>query len=427
MTTLLKGLSADAVAEQQRAGNVNKTPDSSSKSAARIVAENIFTYFNGIFALLAGLVIYTGSYKSLTFLPAIIANTIIGIVQQLRAKQVLDKLSLLATVEATVVRDGQESKIPVDQLVLGDIVYLEAGQQVPADAEVVEGKAAVNEALLTGESDEIDKKLGDELMSGSFVASGSCYARLTRVGANSYAAKLTAQAKQIKDKQSEMVAGINLFVKVAGFAIIPIGGALVWEDLFLKGRTMAESINAMVSAVTGMIPEGLYLLVTIALTLSAARLARKKVLLHDMRSTEALARVDVLCVDKTGTITTNDMTVTEVFPAVDKPEYADFYMRLLAQYVSTITDSNTTMRALKRHFADTEPFEDAEITPFSSQSKYSQIKVGNFILRFGAPEFLLSPDEMEANREIIEQRTSRGERVLALTGALKHDEFIAMS
>ena len=211
MAVLLKGLTAADVAERERAKKVNVIPDRSSKSALGIVLSNIFTYFNAIFAVLTVLLIIVQSWKSLTFLPVVIANMVIGIYQQLKAKKVLDDLRLLATTDCTVIRDGAEQHIPVDQLVLDDLIVLEAGQQIPADAEVVQGKVNVNEALLTGESDEIEKERGAELMSGSFVVSGSCYARLTHVGADSYAAQLTAKAKPKKT----IYASVD-FIDIAG-------------------------------------------------------------------------------------------------------------------------------------------------------------------------------------------------------------------
>ena len=430
MAVLLKGLTAADVAERERAKKVNVIPDRSSKSALGIVLSNIFTYFNAIFAVLTVLLIIVQSWKSLTFLPVVIANMVIGIYQQLKAKKVLDDLRLLATTDCTVIRDGAEQHIPVDQLVLDDLIVLEAGQQIPADAEVVQGKVNVNEALLTGESDEIEKERGAELMSGSFVVSGSCYARLTHVGADSYAAQLTAKAKQVKDKQSEMVRGIDLIVMGAGIVIIPVGVALWWEAVALNGKTNAEAIVSMVGAVIGMIPEGLYLLVTIAFALSAARLAKSFVLLHDMRSTETLARVDVLCVDKTGTITSNEMNVTEVFPAASSEDPAAAE-RLLARYVSTVSDSNITMVALKKHFATLEPLAATEVTPFSSKLKYSEVTCPDGTYRFGAPEFLMSIAQLEANQDLIEAHTAEGERVLALVrgtdGAFEPVVFVSLA
>lgn len=408
------GLTDQEATVQTELGNINVLLDHSGKSVKTIVAENIFTYFNAIFALIAVLLIIAGSYNSLTFLPVIIANTIIGIVQQLRAKKVLDELSLLEVTEYTVVRGGNEQLVPMDQLVLGDVLVLESGQQIPADAEVVEGKIAANEALLTGEADEIEKSEGSELKSGSFVVSGKCYARLTHVGKDSYAAQLTTKAKETKDKPSEMIRDINLIIKTAGILIIPIGVALFCQSMFVNGDSFSTSVVSMVGAVIGMIPEGLYLLVTIALALSAARLAKVKVLLHDMRSTETLARVDVLCVDKTGTITDNEMKVTEIFaPKGIEEEGLHASENILSDYVHTITDSNITMEALRSFYPEHKTLSVVSIAPFSSRTKYSEIITEKVTYRLGAPEFLLKQESFEENRILIEQRAEKGERVLA--------------
>ncbi len=408
------GLSAHEVAELTRAGKANKMPAKSSASAAAIVASNVFTYFNGIFAVLAVLLIAAGSYKNLTFLPVVIANMVIGIIQQLRAKKVLDKLALLDVSEYTAIRDGEDMRVASDALVLGDLVRIESGQQIPADAIVVSGEGSANEALLTGEADEVAKKQGDELMSGSFLVSGSLVAELTQVGADSYAAKLTAKAKEVKEKKSEMVAGIERIILVAGILIIPVGALLFWQGITTNQMTYPEATISMVAAVTGMIPEGLYLLVTIALALSAMRLAQHNVLLHDMRSIETLARVDVLCVDKTGTITSEDMGVQEVFAAagVDDTQ-SSRAEQTLAAYIRTVPDNNITMEALRGHFAEVEPLVASEVTPFSSKLKYSEVRCEHVAYRLGAPEFLLTEEQLEENRDLVDERASAGMRVLA--------------
>lgn len=407
------GLTNQEATMQTELGNVNVLPGHSGKSVKTIVTENICTYFNAIFALITVLLIIAGSYKSLTFLPVIIANTIIGIVQQLRAKKVLDELSLLAITEYTVVRDGDDRRLPMEQLVLGDVLILESGQQTPADAKVVEGKIAANEALLTGEADEIEKSEGSELKSDSFVVSGKCYARLTHIGKDSYAAKLTAKAKETKDKPSEMIRDINLIIKIAGILIIPIGAALFCQSMFVNGDSFTTSVVSMVGAVIGMIPEGLYLLVTIALALSAARLARVKVLLHDMRSTETLARVDVLCVDKTGTITDNEMKIAEIFAPIGVEEELHAAESILSDYVHTITDSNITMTAIRSFYPEHKTLSVVSIAPFSSRTKYSEIITEKATYRLGAPEFLLEQEKFKENRILIEQCAEKGERVLA--------------
>ena len=411
----MKGLSPEEAAALEKEGKANVVPDKTSQSVASIIFENTFTYFNAIFFGLAVLVIIAGSYRNLLFMPVVIANMIIGIIQQLRSKKVLDNLSLLDVTEYSVIRNGKVEVVSSEKLVLGDLLLLSAGQQIPADAEVVDGKVSANEALLTGESDEIEKKVGAELMSGSFVVSGNCVAKLIRVGADSYAAKLTAKAKEVKKKKSELIRDIEIIILVAGIVIIPVGGGLIYEAIAVNKVSFTQAVVGMVGAVVGMIPEGLYLLLTIALSISAAKLAKNKVLLHDMKSIETLARVDVLCVDKTGTITNDVMTVTGVFTSPGRTEEQKNEAELiLSRYVQTIPDANITMVALKDHYKDTVPFMATAISPFSSKTKYSEIQIRDEIYRLGAPEFLLSQEQMDENKEGIEAYTGKGQRVLAL-------------
>lgn len=415
------GLTSQEVYKQTQAGNINYIPDTSDKTVKEIVRENIFTYFNAIFAAIAVLVIIAGSFRSLTFLPVVIANTVIGIFQQLKAKKILDKLSLLDKSTYTVIRNGQAENCSSDVLVLGDLVLIKSGQQIPADGYVEDGFALVNESLLTGEADEVEKRQGSELKSGSFVVAGSCYMTLTSVGENSYAAKLMSEAKKVHDKKSEMINDIESIIKIAGILIIPIGIFLFVQSI-INGNSFSESIVSMVGAVIGMIPEGMYLLTTGALALSAIRLGKRHVLLHDMRSIETLARVDVLCVDKTGTITRNEMTVEEVFsPADISNEDFNKYTNILNRYINTMDDTNLTMTALKEYFTETDKLDAISTSAFSSRTKYSSVKTKNHEYRLGAPEILLSEDDINANRLLLEQRTGCGQRVLAFV-AIEDDK-----
>ena len=412
---MYQGLTAQDVQEQIEKGNVNVVSESTDKTLWGIIKENLFTYFNAIFLIITILLIIGKSYNSLTFLPAIIANIFIGIIQQIRAKHTLEKLSILDKTSYATIRDNRKCKVPSDELVLGDLIVLRGGQQIPADAEVVNGMVSVNESLLTGEADEVEKKLGDELKSGSFVVSGACYAKLTQVGKESYAAKLMARAKEVKDKKSEMIRDIELIIKVAGILIIPVGAILFYQAYAINHESFKECITSAVAAVIGMIPEGMYLLTTIALALSSIRLARNKVMLHDMRSIETLARTDVLCVDKTGTITTNKMYISEVFVPAGIPETKKkHYEDILAKYVSTVNDNNITAEALKEHFGKATPFENAKVVAFSSKNKYSQVQVGETLYRLGAPDILLFEELFEDNRVKIEEHTGKGERVVTL-------------
>lgn len=415
------GLTSEEVRERIDKGLTNHTDISTQKTVGQIVKSNLLTYFNLIFLILTVLLCIVGSFRNLTFLPVIIGNTVIGIFQELRAKKTLDKMSMLNVPHSIVVRDGEQQKIQSEELVKDDIIILSAGNQICADATVLSGSISVNEALLTGESDEIKKKSGDGLMSGSFVVSGQCYAKLDKVGNESYISQLTAQAKAMGDgEQSEMIRYINKLVKWVGIIIIPVGIILFCQAYIMNGETFKKSVVSMVAAVLGMIPEGLYLLTTVALALSTIRLAKKQVLLHDMKSIETLARVDVLCVDKTGTITEPGMQVTELVISgrcgdaeMDKRAFA----HLLADYSAVIEDNNATMEAIRAYVAKNEIEKGSrtllKTQPFTSANKYSKVSFveGDYML--GAPEFIMK-DRYDEISEEIEEYQSKGYRVLLM-------------
>lgn len=415
------GLTSEEVRERIDKGLTNHTDISTQKTVGQIVKSNLLTYFNLIFLILTVLLCIVGSFRNLTFLPVIIGNTVIGIFQELRAKKTLDKMSMLNAPHSIVVRDGEQQQIQSEELVKDDIIILSAGNQICADATVLSGSISVNEALLTGESDEIKKKSGDRLMSGSFVVSGQCYAKLDKVGNESYISQLTAQAKAMGDgEQSEMIRYINKLVKWVGIIIIPVGIILFCQAYIMNGETFKKSVVSMVAAVLGMIPEGLYLLTTVALALSTIRLAKKQVLLHDMKSIETLARVDVLCVDKTGTITEPGMQVTELVISgrcgdaeMDKRAFA----HLLADYSAVIEDNNATMEAIRDYVAKNELEKGSRTVlktePFTSANKYSKVSFveGDYML--GAPEFIMK-DRYEEISEEIEEYQSKGYRVLLM-------------
>ena len=398
-STPLRGLSTQQAEALRAQGLSNQQSDTGGKSAGEIIRSNALTFFNLIFVVIAVLLCLVGSYRNLTFLPVVIGNTLIGIFQELRAKHILDKMSLLHAPHAVALRDGMEQKLAANDLVRGDIVVLSAGDQIPADATVLQGSVQVNEALLTGESDEIEKEPGSELLSGSFVVAGRCYARLDKVGDESYIAKLTREAKAVQTgEQSEMIRAINRIVKWIGFTIVPIGVILFAQSYFYSGETLQKSVVSAIAAVIGMIPEGLYMLTTIALVLGTMRLARRKVLLHDMKSIETLARVDVLCVDKTGTITEPGMNVQEAhaFECAKNDQFDDEALQdLLADYCLAAQDTNETMQAL-RAFSEQRRLEHPQeakialdVQPFSSSKKYSSITFETGTYLFGAPEFVL--------------------------------------
>lgn len=419
----IKGLTHEEVEEKIKQGKSNKVKIKTNESILKILRKNIFTYFNFIFLILTILLITSHSYRNLTFLGIIITNILIGIIQQIRSKITLDKLSLLDKNKYIVIRDGKEEEIDSDNLIEGDFIILEAGKQIPADAEVVSGKIYVNESLLTGEQNEIEKNINSNLMSGSFVISGRAVVKLTNVGDESFSAKIMKESKKIKETKSEMISAIDNIVKFAGIIIIPIGILLFIGSYGVNGCSYEESVNSMVSALLGMIPEGLYLLTTVALALSSMRLAQNKILLHDMKSIESLARVDVLCVDKTGTITNNTMKVLDIFDKngnslIDKKED----LKILAKYINTIEDKNITIDAIKEQLygISIEKLSNIEKENFNSKNKFSFIKIDeNVTYKLGAPEILLNKEY----EELVNKRTKNGERLIAFV-EVKNDVTI---
>lgn len=422
----ITGLTDEEVRQRVEEGLTNRADISTDKTTKEIVISNVFTYFNLIFLVITILLIMVGSFRNLTFLPIIIGNTVIGIVQEIRAKKTLEKMSLLNAPHADVIRNGSVKQISTDELVKDDVILLTAGKQICADAVVISGNIQVNESLLTGEADEVEKTEGSTLMSGSFVISGECYARLEKVGNESYISKLSLEAKSMGGKeQSEMIRSINLIVKWVGIVIIPIGLILFWQSHFVNGESITKSVTSTVAAIIGMIPEGLYLLTTVALALSTMKLARKKVLLHDMKSIETLARVDVLCVDKTGTITEPDMKLKEIFlcknSGADGTQTAltlDELKSLILDYANASVDNNATMLALKAYAAEaltnnTSALHRTAVSQqaFSSSLKYGSVTFSDGTYLLGAPEFIMHEDFARIEEEIIPY-ADKGDRVL---------------
>lgn len=422
----ITGLTDEEVRQRVEEGLTNRADISTDKTTKEIVISNVFTYFNLIFLVITILLIMVGSFRNLTFLPIIIGNTVIGIVQEIRAKKTLEKMSLLNAPHVDVIRNGSVKQISTDELVKDDVILLTAGKQICADAVVISGNIQVNESLLTGEADEVEKTEGSTLMSGSFVVSGECYARLEKVGNESYISKLSLEAKSMGDKeQSEMIRSINLIVKWVGIVIIPIGLILFWQSHFVNGESITKSVTSTVAAIIGMIPEGLYLLTTVALALSTMKLARKKVLLHDMKSIETLARVDVLCVDKTGTITEPDMKLKEIFlcknSGADGTQTAltlDELKSLILDYANASVDNNATMLALKAYAAEaltnnTSALHRTAVSQqaFSSSLKYGSVTFSDGTYLLGAPEFIMHEDFARIEEEIIPY-ADKGDRVL---------------
>lgn len=406
------GLTSREAEVKMAQGFYNESVDSSTSTVKEIIKENVFTYFNLIFTVLAVLLIAVGSFKDLSFMMIVFANTAIGIIQEVKSKQTLDKLKLLKMPKAHVYRDGREITVPVEELVLDDVVILGAGSQIPADAVVVDGSVQVNEALITGESDEITKTADSQLLSGSFVISGSCAARLTAVGRNSYINKLTIEATKEKNgEQSEMIKSLDRLVKAVGIIIIPVGIVLFVQQCFILEDGFGESVTSMVAAVLGMIPEGLYMTASIAMVVSAMRLARQDVLVQNMRCIETLARVNVLCVDKTGTITENEMKVAQaqrMYEGIGDDEL----FRMIGDLAHAQNPDNITMAAMQSYFTERSGRATLSVCPFSSKYKYcgASYNDGNFVL--GAPEFVLR-EGFAKYEEQINAVSEQGYRVLA--------------
>lgn len=407
----ITGLSSMVAKKYYEEGKNNISVKAPSKTIKEIIKENVFTYFNLVFLVIALLLIMVGSFRNLTFLPIIIANTLIGIIQEIRSKKVLDELTMMNAPTATAIRDGKEIEIKAEDLVISDVVLFKSGDQIVADAIVIDGSVNVNESLLTGESDEVHKEVDSELMSGSFIISGKCYARLTKVGADSYISKLTLQAKAIQEKeQSEIIRSLTKIVKLAGIAIIPIGITLFIQQL-IAGAHLRPNIESMVASVIGMIPEGLFLLCSVTLAISAMRLAKSKVLLHEMKSIETLARVNVLCVDKTGTITDNNMEVNSFIKVDDCALSKSEIEGLISDFAFNQDTDNMTMSALKNYFTRPTGKDVKSVIGFSSEFKYSAVNFKDESFVMGAPEFLLKSDYKKYEEQVVEE-SKKGYRVL---------------
>lgn len=406
MTDIHDGLSSSKVEELKLRGLSNIPVGNQSKTIGQIVAGNVFTYFNFVFAIFAGLLIFVRSYNNMTFLPIILLNTIIGIVQEIRAKITLDRLTVVNAPKTKVVRDSYISEIDSTELVKGDVCIFEAGNQLSADAILSEGCVRVNESLITGESDEVIKNKGDILLSGSFVVSGECKAILTNVGHSSYAAKLALEAKAGRKKQqTTMMKSLDNLVKIIGIVIVPLGIIMYVQSHFFLGHSIKNSVVSMVASLVGMIPEGLYLLASVALVVSVRRLAGRKVLVHEMNCVETLARVNVLCVDKTGTITKPEMSVSDVVFCKDN------VIDTISMVAGNMNGDNETMKAIKEYFFEHKDKKAERVYSFSSQNKYSGAVIDGHCYIFGAPEYVLL-NRYDDYTDIYDRYSDRGERII---------------
>lgn len=408
----MRGLTEEEVASRKAHGLVNTPAKSGTKSTKQIVKENLFTYYNAIFVILALMLIAVGKFDQLAFILVVIANALIGITQQLRSKKAVDQLTILAEKKVRVHRAAGILEIPSSELVRDDVVEIEAGMQIPADAVVLKDTIKVNESLLTGEEDDIERGTGDTLHSGSVCTAGKCLARLTAVGDESYASKLSREATtNVKTAKSDMMRSLDRMIMVIGILLIPIGIILFYNEKIVLKQDLASSVQSTVAALVGMIPEGLYLLTSIALAASVLRLSQKRVLVRDLNCVETLARIDTLCVDKTGTITEPGMTV-EKLDVLDNTLGEKEIRRRLGTYAHAFTVQNDTGRALAEAFSDPGTYEVSEVIPFDSSRKYSAVHLdGIGWVVCGALQFIYREKMYE-----LEDRTSeyaaKGYRVL---------------
>ncbi|EGO5248472.1 cation-translocating P-type ATPase [Enterococcus faecalis] len=407
---LKKGLSTEEVAKQKELGLQNNYEENVAKSTKDIIFDNVMTLFNFLNFAIAVCLLFVGAYSNLAFLAIIIVNMSIGIFQEIHARNLVQKLSIVAKENVHVVRNAVQQEIDTKELVMEDIVIISAGEQVPSDMEVIDGKVEANEALLTGESDLIEKEIGDTLLSGSFIVSGQAYARVIHVGAENYAVKITQEAKVHKPIQSELVNSIRKVSKFTSWVIIPLGIILFVEAFWLRDAGIKTSVVASAAALLGMLPKGLVLLISIALTTGVIKLAKKRILVQDMYSIETLAHVDTLCLDKTGTITEGKMKVQKAIILHDK--YEELFPQIIGSYLSESTDNNITMQAIRDHYEVSNRFGAKEVLAFSSERKWGAIEfpeIGTVYL--GAPERLVDDSRLP---EAVFTAQENGYRVLML-------------
>lgn len=407
------GLSQEQVQTQILAGQSNEQSSVRSKPYGQIIWDNTMTYFNLLNLVLGIIVIALGSYRNALFLLVVFCNIVIGIFQEIRAKKAVDKLSLISQPEITVLREGREQKIPVSNIVKGDIILLEQGSQICADCTVISGSCEVDESLLTGEADAIFKKGRDALLSGSFLISGKCKARVEKVGLESYANSIANEAKVISKSNSEIIKELNRLIKLVSWFILPFGAFLFCKQYFLLHSTLRYSAVSAIAAIIGMIPEGLILLTSMVLTVGVIRLAKKKTLVQDLYCIETLARVDTLCLDKTGTITTGEIRFREVLPLTDFPVSVD---KIVGELIGALEDHNSTFLALEKHFCESTSWECCVKIPFSPIRKWSGAcfaeQRGSYIL--GASEILCPHCTQTDFMQKVVELEEKGQRVLLL-------------
>lgn len=394
------GLTKEEVEERIKENKVNYDTSLPTKSIKTIVRENIFTLFNLINILLGVAVFCVGSYKNLLFLIVIFCNTAISIIQEINSKKAVDKLSILAQAKVNCIRDGEKQEIGINSIVLDDLLMLETGNQIVADSIILEGEVEVNESFITGESDVIYKRKGDTLLSGSFVVSGKCKAEVIHIGDENYTSKISSGAKYVKKVNSEIMKSLNGIIKIVSIAIVPIGILLFFNQLGLTENSFKNAVVNTVAAIIGMIPEGLVLLTSTVLAVSVIRLSKRKVLVQELYCIETLARVDTLCLDKTGTITEGRMEVNDIIEITKSKEELE---EILSEIASASDDNNSTIEAIRTKYKNKQKWKVINKIPFSSQKKWSGVcfkDKGSYII--GAPEFVLR-EKYDEYKERIEK------------------------
>lgn len=406
-----KGLTDDQVAKRMAQGLNNKVENKNEKTYKMIFFSNIFTFFNLLCFLVAGSLIAVGAYSNLMFMVIIIANMFIGIIQEIKAKKTIQKISLVSAPTATVLRNGHDTEISVDEVVLDDIIMFSLGKQICADSILIDGEVEVNESLLTGESNPIKKKKGDMLLSGSFVVSGKCKAKVERVGNFNYTAQLAAKAKQYSKPKSELLSSLRLIIKIIAVIILPIAILMFYNNMDKLGQ-LSEVVKKTSGSIIGMIPAGMFLLTSLALAVGVIKLARKRTLVQDLYSIEMLARTDVLCLDKTGTITDGTMKVNTVIQL--KHELKNTIPDIMGSLLTALDDNNQTSRALATHFGYSKELVAKNILSFSSARKFSGVTFKNGdTYAFGAPEFIYKTKDAAIDK-MVKQYAQKGFRVLLL-------------
>ena len=409
----IKGLSSEEVEEQIRKGNVNKLPKDNLKSNWKIIFDNVFTLFNLYNLIIAIALICVQAYTNVFFFLIITINVLIGIIQEIHGKNLVKKLSILSASKTTVMRNGIEEKIDVEEIVLGDTIVLQQGDQIPSDAYVVSGEIEANEALLTGESDLIVKKENDKLFSGSYVTSGKCYAIIEKVGEDNFANKIISSAKKQKSNQSELILSMKKITRFTSFVIIPFGIILFVQAYYTRQTDITQAVIGTAAALLGMLPKGLVLLITISLESGVIKLAKKQVLVQELYSIESLAHIDTICLDKTGTITTGKMKVAEV-ELYNEKVLPKAFQEMMVAFVNGMEDNNSTFKAMKDYFQGEVQYKVSQKIPFSSERKWSSISfesIGSIVM--GAPEKLFKETTKKMPEKITELQKA-GKRVLTI-------------